>query len=437
MLSLPGRLGGAGLVGECGGVYRPRHPERTAFYRLLEDHFEEFAAVHEERFEGDDGPLRPVVRRVVEAYLDCGRFESGFARVRCPECAGEFLVAFSCQTRNFCSSCQQKRAELLAERLREEVLAPVPHRHAVFTIPRALRNLFLRDRRLLGLLPRCAAEAVTRCWRAALGRHDGVPGMVASIQTFGSYGANWQPHVHGLVTDGLLLPGGEYVPLPVYDEELERLLTETFRRLVLEALREEERLSEEFLESLLTWRHGGGFSVYARHLILNEEPARLAHLTRYLVRPPVATGRVHATADGRVLLETPPDPRTGATTLALEALEWVRRITNQIPDPRTHVVRYYAAYSNRARTLYRAAGSDAGEEAAPAQAADPATLPRRRSWARLLRKVFEVDLTCPRCGALLEVVSFLTEPDVVDRILRHVRENDVELLFDARAPPAA
>jgi hypothetical protein len=224
---------------------------------------------------------------------------------------------------------------------------------------------------------------------------------------------------------------------PIYDEDLERLLTETFRRLVLEALREEQRLSEEFLESLLTWRHGGGFSVYARHLILNEEPARLAHLTRYLVRPPVATARVHATADGRVLLETPPDPRTGATTLALEALEWVRRITNQIPDPRTHVVRYYGAYSNRARGLYRHPEAAAGEGAAPAEPADPATLPRRRSWARLLRRVFEVDLTCPRCGALLEVVSFLTEPDVVDRILRHVRENEVELLFDARAPPAA
>ena len=46
-------------------------------------------------------------------------------------------------------SCQQKRAELLAEKLREEILAPVPHRHAIFTVPRTLRCLFLRERRLL------------------------------------------------------------------------------------------------------------------------------------------------------------------------------------------------------------------------------------------------------------------------------------------------
>jgi hypothetical protein len=37
--------------------------------------------------------------------------------------------------------------------------------------------------------------------------------------------------------DGLLLRGGEFVGGPVWDEEFERLLTETFRRLVLGALR--------------------------------------------------------------------------------------------------------------------------------------------------------------------------------------------------------
>jgi hypothetical protein len=235
----------------------------------------------------------------------------------------------------------------------------------------------------------------------------------------------------------LLLPGGEFVPLPAYDETLERLLTETFRRLVLEALRKEERISETFLESLSTWRHGGGFSAYARHMILNEEPARLAHMTRYLVRPPVATDRVHATVDGRVLIETPPDPHTGATAVVLDPLEWVRRITNQIPDARMHLVRYYRAYANRSRMLYR---DEEGEvEVMPSGAESPGGGGRvsRASWARLLKRVFDIDLACPRCGAQMRVVSFLTDPEVVDRVLAHVREEEVELLFDPRAPPAA
>ena len=176
----------APLVRETPAVYRPRHPEKTAFYRVLEEHFEEFALVHEERYEREDGPLRPVVRKVVEQYLDCGRPESGFARVRCPDCRAEYVVPFSCQSRCFCPSCQQKRALLFAEKLREEILAPVEHRHVIFTIPVALRGLFLRERRLLGILSRCAFETVARCFQAVLDRKDCRPGLVASIQTFGS-----------------------------------------------------------------------------------------------------------------------------------------------------------------------------------------------------------------------------------------------------------
>jgi hypothetical protein len=36
------------------------------------------------------------------------------------------------------------------------------------------------------------------------------------------------------VSDGLFLREGEFVPGPFYDEALEKLLTETFRRLVLD-----------------------------------------------------------------------------------------------------------------------------------------------------------------------------------------------------------
>jgi hypothetical protein len=35
------------------------------------------------------------------------------------------------------------------------------------------------------------------------------------------------------------------------------------------------------------------------------------------------------------------------------------------------------------------------------------------------------------------VVSFITEPETIDRILAHVRDEEVDLLFDGRAPPAA
>jgi hypothetical protein len=69
------------------------------------------------------------------------------------------LVAFSCRGRSFCPSCEKKKQLLWAQWLREELLAPVAHRHVVLTIPRLLRPLFRRRRDVLTELARAGAEA--------------------------------------------------------------------------------------------------------------------------------------------------------------------------------------------------------------------------------------------------------------------------------------
>ena len=118
-----------------------------------------------------------------------------------------------------------------------------------------------------------------------------------------------------------------------------------------------ERLSEGFCDRLLTWRHSG-FSVYGAQVVLPEESGRLAHLARYATRPPLAQQRVQRHDERTYLLRTAPDPQTGATQLALDPLELIHRLTQQIPDPRQHLVRYYGAYANRARHMYRPAAEE-------------------------------------------------------------------------------
>ena len=78
------------------------------------------------------------------------------------------------------------------------------------------------------------------------------------------------------------------------------------------------------------------------------------------------------------------------------------------------------------------------EDSPPPAAPGSAEALRRQAWARLIRKVFEVDpLVCPRCGVEMEVVAWITKPSVVDAILRHRREHGLVSPFEARAPPAA
>ncbi len=82
------------------------------------------------------------------------------ARVRCPYCRHEFLVAFSCELRGLCPNCHQKRELLWAEWAEAELLEDVPHRQVVFTIPKRLRFFFRYDRKLLGELAGCAWRAL-------------------------------------------------------------------------------------------------------------------------------------------------------------------------------------------------------------------------------------------------------------------------------------
>ena len=103
--------------------------------------------------------------------------------------------------------------------------------------------------------------------RAIFDRDDVTPGLVVSIQTFGSYAANFHPHVHALVTDGAFTEEGEFLQLPYFDA---RLVEEVFRRRVLQRLHRAERLSEEFLNSLLGWVHSG-FSVHGEQTVSTED----------------------------------------------------------------------------------------------------------------------------------------------------------------------
>jgi len=83
----------------CPAAYRARSPRATPLYRLIEGHFDEVRGQWEERFERRYGFWRDFVDEQVLQYLDCGLFENGFARIRCPDCAEEYLLAFSCKRR--------------------------------------------------------------------------------------------------------------------------------------------------------------------------------------------------------------------------------------------------------------------------------------------------------------------------------------------------
>ena len=199
--------------------------------------------------------------------------------------------------------------------------------------------------------------------------------MVASIQTFGSY-ANFHPHIHALVTEGVFARDGTFHAITWPSPEV---LEEEFRRLLLSALVEAERLTEEFAANLLSWAHSG-FSVYAASRVDALDLDGLERLARYVTRPALASGAVSIRDDGRVEVSTPPDPATGSASVTMDALDFVHAVVTQIPDARRHLVRYYGAYSHRRRAAVRerngvaGALARAGSPAATVPSAEPAAV---------------------------------------------------------------
>ena len=101
-----------------------------------------------------------------------------------------------------------------------------------------------------------------------------------------------------------------------------------------------------------------------------------------------------------------------------------------MPRTRLHLIRFHGVLA-----------PNAGLRAAvvpgpPLNTSEPADqhahgAPARMGWARLLRRVFDIDLEhCPQCGGEFRIIAAIEEPAVIVRILTH-------LGLPARAPPRA
>ncbi len=121
-------------------------------------------------------------------------------------------------------------------------------------------------------------------------------------------------------------------------------------------------------------------------------------------------------------------------------LEWIARLTSHIPERGTQLVHYYGAYSNAHRGIARRREVFVGvppedEPPDPPRPDSPWHAVRRKSWARLLRRVYEIDPLLCRCGERMRVVGFITQPPVIRNILDHIGRRFDPLKLPGRSPP--
>jgi len=403
------------------GVYRPRTPQSTSFYQLVQDHGECLKNAYPDQYEQQFGYYRPIIEKVFFRYLDCGILRCGFARIRCDHCHSEYLLPFSCKTRTFCPSCHfslrsmqalPKRSAVFSEWVCEEVLEPVTHRHYVFSIPKILRTYFRYNRRLLSGLSRCAYETVKEMMQAIIVDNSVTPGMIVAIQTFGSSDIHWHPHLHCLVTNGCFDKDGTFHPMDIL---LPSAIIEVFQHKVFRMLLKEGLITEERVKMILSWRHTG-FHVHNEGRVVANDMEGRERLARYLIRPPVSLERLTYDRKNQQVFYQ------GKTqTYTYQPLDFLAYVSLHIPNKGEQIVRYYGWYSNKSRGLRK---KDKSASSAISHADEDLTAYQKKcrsAWARLIRKIYEVDpLLCPRCKHPMKIVAFIEEDSTIQKILKHL-----------------
>ena len=112
----------------------------------------------------------------------------------------------------------------------------------------------------------------------------------------------------------------------------------------------------------------------------------------------------------------------------MTALEFMERLAALVPRPRLHLIRFHGVLApNAAMRAAIVPGPAETPRDDPDEHAHGA--PARIGWARLLKRVFDLDLEhCPQCGGEFRIIAAIEEPAVIVRILTH-------LGLPARAPP--
>jgi len=208
---------------------------------------------------------------------------------------------------------------------------------------------------------------------------------------------------------------------------------ELFRHKLLKALLGREKISPRLVEIMQNWVHPG-FSVFQGEAIAPDDHQARQRVAGYMVHPPIALERLRYRPEtGQVIYYGRQRGRGGDAEASpariFPALDFLAALCTHVPDSGQQLVRYYGAFSNARRVSPGAPASASapsasvhsmqqdGSDRGPQLARE-----RRRSWARLIKKVYEADpLVCPRCLGPLKIISLIGDGPVIEKILRHLK----------------
>lgn len=123
----------------------------------------------------------------------------------------------------------------------------------------------------------------------------------------------------------------------------------------------------------------------------------------------------------QVVLKLKTPWRNGTTHLVLSPMEFMRRLAALVPRPCLQLIRFHGVLAPNAKLRSAVVPAHAqNTTAGEGDCTHAHSAPVRMSWARLLKRVFDIDMEhFQACGGKLEIIAVIEEPAVIERILTH------------------
>jgi len=326
--------------------------------------------------------------------------------------------------------------------MHERLLLQLPHRQFVWTFPKILRPFFRHDRRLFSEISRLLFKMLADFYNESAGKEIESAAVVV-FQSAGDF-LRFNPHYHGIVLEGGFDAQGRFIHVPLGD--LSRM-SEYFRRMIISFFLQKKLITEKLTQNLLSWKHSG-FSVDNQVKIPALSYKARESLSQYIAKPPVSLKKVlFEQHDGKVIYYSDYNNYFKRNMQLFTIHDFIAAVTQHIPPRGSQYIRRYGLYSSRSRGKWtckpyvvrlaptgwkdKLSSCNKTENLPGDQETDVdvASADSRASWARLIRKIYEVDpLVCKKCQSPMKILAVITDPGEVKNILRH-------LMKTGKSPP--
>lgn len=320
------------------------------------------------------------------------------------------IVYYTCKSR-FCPSCGARTSQLWEGDL-DATIPRVPYREVNFTMPRVFWLIFEQNRELLNELPAVGARAIAY-W--VKGEHNARVILMVVQQTYGGF-LNFYPHLHCLVSAGGLNENRlEWIPdLRLAEKQQKhglmlawRFALISFVHAAIRANKLRSPLSRDELNQILQRESQRAWNVYVGHQVSKLKV--IAHIGRYIRRPPIVQRRFKRLDDDRVTYEAKDTRNHRLTPVTHTNQEFLNLLLPHVVDRYRNSMRYFGLLAPRSKAQLSVVFDLLRQKQKP----KPVRLP----WALSLQATFGRNPLMGQDGVFLHKIGYLAPASSAKSVL--------------------